>query len=266
MGRSLQQFAGLVLGCAATALATTVLAAPALAEGYREVPKDAIYKTDEQRYGHLRYMGFYASAMQHWNHTRELASFTNLTWIDTANQEKIIARVREAGEVGVGVILSVQAMAFDSEYRLRPDYLHRIASLQQALLAEDLMDHITLVYPVDEPYSHAAKGRQTSRREMRRALEQLNGELETLFPGKPLGVIFSHGEVLRDDFSIPASYDWIGFDCYHSLYDCDGRPQTDHYRKLRKRMTPGQSLMAVPQTWMRNDDYERESWETDKIY
>ncbi len=242
------------------------VAMPALASGYRGVPTDAIFKTPEQRYGHLQYMGFYASAMQHWNFTRELAPFTNLTWVDTIDQQKILARVREAGDAGVGVVLSVQAMTFDSDYRLRPDYLFRLSNLQQALLAEGLMDHITLVYPVDEPFSHAAKRTVNSRDEMREALNTLNRELDTLFPGKPLGVIFSHGEVLRDDFRVPESYDWVGFDCYHSLYDCDGRPQTDHYRKLLKRMTPEQSLMAVPQTWMREDDYERKSWETRELH
>lgn len=239
------------------------LAGPAMASSYQGVPADAIFKSKQQRYGHLKYMGFYASAMQHWNFTRELAPFTNLTWVDTANQEKILARVREARDVGVGVVLSVQPLVFDAEYRLRDDYLYRLSTLQQALLSAGLMDQVTMVYPVDEPYRHASKRASTTRDQIREAIIRVNQELNTLFPGKPLGVIFSHGEVLRDDFQIPESYDWIGFDCYHSLFDCDNRPQTDHYRKLLKRMTPEQSLMAVPQAWVRYDDYEEKSGESE---
>jgi hypothetical protein len=211
-------------------------------------------------------MGFYASAMQHWNFTSELAPFTNLTWVATSNRERIVDRIREAGELGVGVVLSVQPLVFDANYQLRPDYLSNLATLQQRIDAEGLMQHVTMVYPVDEPFSHAADQPANSREQIFEALLLVNRELKTLFPDKPLGVIFSHGEVLRDDFRIPESYDWIGFDCYHSLYDCDGRPQTDHYRKLLQRMTPRQYLMAVPQAWVRYDDYERRGYETRGLY
>lgn len=242
------------------------LAGPAMASSYQGVSADNIYKSKQQRYGHLKYMGFYASAMQHWNFTSELAPFTNLTWVDTSNQDKILARVQEARDAGVGVVLSVQPLVFNADYELRDDYLYRLATLQQSLLSAGLIDQITMVYPVDEPYRHAAKRPATTRGQIRQAIKRVNRELNTLFPGKPLGVIFSHGEVLREDFQIPESYDWIGFDCYHSLFDCDNRPQTDHYRKLLKRMTPEQSLMAVPQAWVRYDDYERESGESEADY
>jgi hypothetical protein len=239
---------------------------PAMASTYQGIPKESIFKSSERRYGHLEYMGFYASAMQHWNFTGELAPFTNLTWIATSNRDLILDRLREAGEKGVGAVLSVQPLIFDAQYRLRPDYLNNLARLQQRIDAEGLTGNITMVYPIDEPYSHAAKLATNSREQMKESLLLVTRELKALFPGKPLGVIFSHGEVLRDDFSIPDSYDWIGFDCYYSLFDCDDRPQTDHYRKLLKRMTPEQSLMAVPQAWVRYADYKRKDYENDKLY
>ena len=54
---------------------------------YAIVPADQVFRTDQERYGHLEYFGFYASAMGHWNFTEELALFTNLTWIHVGSAD-----------------------------------------------------------------------------------------------------------------------------------------------------------------------------------
>ena len=54
---------------------------------YENLPAEQIYSSEQQQYGHLRYFGFYASAMGGWNYTQALARFTNLTWIHLGSAE-----------------------------------------------------------------------------------------------------------------------------------------------------------------------------------
>ena len=111
---------------------SALLSSPAAAlAGYANVEQERIHKGHQGRYGHLEYFGFYASAMRHWNFTAELAPFTNLTWIEVASTDEAVARVAEARDNGVKAVLSVQAFAFDSEYRLKSDYAGTLAELQQ---------------------------------------------------------------------------------------------------------------------------------------
>ncbi len=247
-------------------LALLLLASPAQARGYLDAAPGEIFKTREDRYGHLEYMGYFGSAMRHWNFTAELAPVTNLTWISSRNMDTIIERLRQAELAGVEAVLALEPFLFDSDYRLKPDYLHNLSELQQRIDFEDLGRHIAMLYPVDEPFLRSANSRATNREDMYQALLLVNEDLEALFPGTPLGVIFNHREVFRSDFRIPDSFSWIGMDCYHSLWDCDGRPITDHYRRLLQVMTPEQSLMAVPQAWVKYSDYERGRFEPEELY
>lgn len=234
--------------------------------GYDKVDPDDIYAKKADRYGHLEYFGFYASASQHWNNTQALAGFTNLTWIAASNIDVIVQRMREAETAGVGVVLSLQPFAFNDDFTLRPDYLHRISELQQRLSFEGLTHNITMIYPIDEPLLQAASSNQTNREQMLADLELLNHDARELFPETPLGVIFNHREIVRRSFTVPESYDWIGFDCYQSLYDCNGRPFTELYSDLLDKMTEEQRLMAVPESWVRYRDYERKTLETSNAY
>ena len=240
--------------------------APAQGEGYRGVGADAIYGNAARRFGHLEYVGFYASAQQHWEFTEELAPFTNLTWVSLYSADDIVARISAARDAGVKAVLSVQPHVFDRNFRKKPDYMASLAALQQRLLYEDLIDTVAMIYPVDEPLSHAASSNATSRRQMHADLAEINEAIAALFPGKPVGVILHYSEIFRDSFSIPEGYDWIGFDCYYSLWDCDGKPMTAYYSRLLDYMNPEQRLMAVPETWVRHRDFERRNLESRSMY
>ncbi|MEM1113177.1 MAG: hypothetical protein AAGI11_14795 [Pseudomonadota bacterium] len=254
--RSFPYLAALLLGV----LLST--AAKAQVDNYFEIPGSELFTSKDARYGHLRHVGFYGSAMRHWNFTEELAPFTNLTWIEIRNIDATIERMHEARDAGVNVVLSVQAMVFDSDYLLRDDYLFTLSTLRERIDAEGLEDIILMLYPIDEPLHRAANSRATTRAEMQIAIEQVSGDLKTLFPGKPVGVIYGAGEIFRDDFRVSESYDWVGFNCYDNLWDCKGRPITSYYSKLLEVLTPEQMLIAVPETWMKYSDYEREFWES----
>ena len=237
-------------------------AAPALADGYRQVAPESMYASRDKRYGHLQYMGFYASAMQQWNFTRELAPFTNLTWIALYREDAIVDRLREAREAGVMAVLAVQAHVFDDAFRLREDFAFELQALQQRLEEEGLLDVVAMIYPIDEPFLHAARNSSTNRERMRDDLALVNAEIRALFPDTPIGVILNHREIFREDMAIPESFDWIGMDCYHSLWDCEGKPITAFYSQMLANMAPHQLLMAVPETWVRHDQLERRLFET----
>ncbi|MEH6587043.1 MAG: hypothetical protein V7720_10800 [Halioglobus sp.] len=253
-----------------SALLLTFALAPAAAmapvDNYTQVQSDEIFSRKEQRYGHLEYFGFYASASQHWNNTEELSGFTNLTWIAASNLDIIVQRMQQAENAGVEVVLSLQPFAFHNDFSLRPDYLHRISQLQQRLQYEGLMHNIAMVYPVDEPLLHAASSKNTNRTQIRQDIAQLNHDVSELFPETPIGVIFNHREIVRKGFTVPESYSWIGFDCYASLYDCKGKPFTSLYSDLLKKMSSEQKLIAVPESWMRYRDYQRKDLETSNAY
>ena len=89
---------------------------------YSVLPKEDSFRSAERRYGHVKYFGFYASAMDSWNFTKESAPFTNLTWIHVgsaddpaAATDKIIQRLREARNVGVQAVLSIEPFLFLNE-------------------------------------------------------------------------------------------------------------------------------------------------------
>ena len=235
---------------------------PALADGYGQATPDTVYASRDKRYGHLQYMGFYASAMQHWNFTRELAPFTNLTWVALYREDAIVDRLREARDAGVMAVVAVQAHVFDSAFRLRGDFAFELQALQRRLEEEELLDVVAMIYPIDEPFLHAARNSTTNRDQMRDDLTRVNAEIEDLFPGIPIGVILNHREIFREDMAIPDSFDWIGMDCYHSLWDCEGKPITAFYSEMLANMAPHQLLMAVPETWMRYDHLERRLFES----
>lgn len=252
--------------CAALALFLISLATPSFASSYSDIDSESIYQSKDERYGHLEYVGFYASAMQHWNYTDALAPYTNLTWLAVYDADTIVERIRQAEAAGVKVVLSIQPHLFDQNFQRKPEYANELAELQQRLLYEGLVDNIAMIYPIDEPFLHADRSNHTSRGQMREDLASINHDIKALFPGIPIGVILNHREVSRSGLIIPASYDWIGMDCYQSLWDCDGKPMTALYTRMLERMTPEQMLMAVPETWVRYKDFERRDYESAAAY
>ena len=82
-----------------------------------------------------------------------------------------------------------------------------------------------------------------------------------MFPEKPRGVILSGLELHHRFFRIPPGYDWVGFDCYDSLFEaCESRSFVQLYGRLLAHMTPEQRLMAVPEAWALHGDADRDDW------
>jgi hypothetical protein len=250
----------------ATILSILSTSTAVMARDYVGVPPERVYSDAEQRYSHLAYFGFYASAMRQWNFTEFLSPVTNITWLEMPKIDDVVTRVQEAADNNIQVALSVQPFIFDTSINLKPDYHQTLLELESRLAEEGLTEHIAMVYPIDEPFLRASNSDTTNRGKIYEQLLVVNDELGALFPEIPLGVIFNNKEVIRSEFRIPDGYGWIGFDCYENMYDCKGAPFTHYYSVLLKHMTEDQMLMAIPQTWVKYKDYEQQSWEPDVLY
>jgi hypothetical protein len=245
---------------------------------YANWPEEDVFSSDEERYGHLEYFGFYASAWGSWNFTQELAPFTNLTWIhvgstnDIASSiQHIIQRAAEARDAGVQATISIEQFLFTGEKgRLRSDTEIEdfLVELRAQLEFNDLLDTVAMIYPKDEPVRELIKDRDPNfieqyitgeaYDEIYEDLLHLNDLIKLAFPEKPIGVILSGFELHHKFFSIPENYDWVGFDCYRNLFkSCDGKSFVEHYSHLLEHMQPHQRLIAVPQAWAVNEEFDQ---------
>jgi len=262
------------------AMALFCSAGNALAQ-YAGVADSDVFRTDQRRYGHLQYFGFYASAMGHWNYTQELAPWTNLTWIHVGSAadeagaiDAMVLRMQEAREAGVQAVLSIESFLFQNQRgdpRPEADIEDFLVELRARLEFEGLLETLLMIYPKDEPFREFVRYRDPSfieqyvtgevYEDIHRDLVQVNGAVKLVFPDTPIGVILSGYELHHRFFSIPENYDWVGFDCYDSLFrSCDDRSFVDHYRHLLNHMQPHQQLMAVPETWVENENMGRADW------
>jgi len=255
-------------------------AGSALAQ-YAAVPDLDVFSTDQRRYGHLQYFGFYASAMGHWNFTQELAPYTNLTWIHVGSVadeagaiEAMVERMREARDAGVQAVLSIESFVFANlRGDLRPDadIEDFLVELRARLEFEGLLETLLMIYPKDEPFREFVHYRDPNfieqyitgevYEDIHEVLVQANSLIKLVFPDTPIGVILSGYNLHHRFFSIPENYDWVGFDCYDNLFrSCDDRSFVEHYRRLLAFMQPHQRLMAVPETWVENENMGRADW------
>jgi len=248
---------------------------------YSALPKEDMFRSPEKRYGHLEYFGFYASAMDSWNFTGELAPFTNLTWIHvgsaddpSAATEKIIQRLSEARDAGVQAALSIEPFLFLNErgdLRSDSEITDFLVELRAHIEYENLLDTVAMIYPKDEPFREFVRHRNPPfykqyitgevYLDIHESLTHVNDLIKLGFPEKPIGVILSGHKLFHKFFSIPENYDWVGFDCYANLFSsCDDRSFVQQYAQLLKFMQPHQRLMAVPETWALNETLNRADW------
>ena len=139
---------------------------------YASIPEADLFRTDEQRYDHLEYFGFYASAMAHWNYTEDLAPCTNLTWIHDGSAadeagaiDAMVERMRQARDAGVQAVLSLEPFLFANKRGdLRPDVDTEgfLVELRARLESEELLDTLLMIYPKDEPFREFVRYRDPS--------------------------------------------------------------------------------------------------------
>ncbi len=199
---------------------------------YADWPEEDLFTSDDERYGHLEYFGFNASAMYNWNFTEDLAPFTNLTWIHvgsasdpTAATEQFIQRVGEARDAGVQATLSIEPFLFtERKGKLRPDVdiENFLVEFRARLELNELLDTVAMIYPMDEPFRVLIDKRNPNfieeyitgkvYDEIHEDLVHVNDLIKLAFPEKPTGVTLSGYKLHHKFFSIPENYDWVGLD------------------------------------------------------
>ena len=168
---------------------------------------------------HLKYFGYYASAMEgagqgdYVTETHQKMN-ANITMIASNNLEYIKAKLILAKSLKMKVILSNQSFLFDEKYNVRNDLTDwgKLSNLiQEYIVGED--PTIVAFYPMDEPYSNA-EYRGVDNQFMKNSLEKAGDIMKSYFPKTPLAVIFAASEIYKGDFSLPRNYDWFSFDLY----------------------------------------------------
>jgi hypothetical protein len=261
-------------------LILTFVSGPALAQ-YENWPETDLFDAAGERYGHLEYFGFYASAMGGWNFTAELAPFTNLTWIKTGSASDkeaaitaMLSRLKQAKGSGVKAVLDIEYFLFQDEQgtpRPASEIEDFLIELRAHIELEGLLDTLVMIYPKDEPFRNFVDARDPKfiskyvtgkvYLDVHADLFLVNELVKLVFPETPIGVILSGYDLQHRFFSIPENYDWIGFDCYDDLFHgCEDRSFVEQYTRLLEFMQPDQRLMAVPETWAKNSDLNLADW------
>ncbi len=248
---------------------------------YENLPASQLLDKEQDRYSHLKYFGFYASAMESWNYTEALAGFTNLTWIHVGTGvvqaeaiAEVLRRLQEADDAGVQAVLSIEPFLFKNdkgEFRPDSEIEEFLVELRARIELAGLLDTVAMIYPKDEPIRELVNARKPNfydqyvsgkvYKDIHRDLKRVNALIKLVFPDTPIGVIFSGYVLHQKFFSIPENYDWVGFDCYDNLFKaCNGKSFVQSYRYLLDYMQPHQKLMAVPETWATNENLHRVDW------
>jgi hypothetical protein len=230
---------------------------------YQNTPDKDVFQTDP--YGHLKYFGFYASAMGGWNFTQEISPFTNLTWIAVWTNQERVKRIRQAKEVNVKAVLDISRILFGDNSD--PCYLRDTFDIEEELIdlrarleEEDLMDSLAVIFTKDEPYRECKRHRDLdwkdeyvdfdTMKEIYQILDYSARMAKDVFPEVAIGVNFSGYDLFDPEWRIPESYDWIGYDCYQNLFEsCRKGSAKQIYYKLLNYMKPHQKLFAIPEVW-----------------
>jgi hypothetical protein len=241
---------------------------------YQNTPDKDVFQTDP--YGHLKYFGFYASAMGSWNFTQEISPFTNLTWIHVWTNQERVRRIKQAKEVNVKAVIAISRILFGENER--PCYLRTNAEIEDELIdlrarleEEDLLDSVAMIFTKDEPFRECKRHRDLewkdeyvdhdTMKEIYQILDYAARIVKDVFPEIPAGVNFSGYDLFDREWGIPPAYDWIGYDCYGNLSSqCSNGSAKGIYYKLLDYMKPHMKLMAIPEAWINGGRETDPNW------
>ena len=120
---------------------------------------------------------------------------------------------------------------------------------------------IVAIYPFDEPYWNALKRRSLDKlplnsaatsvmRDREKGLQIAAERLHDNFPQVPLIYVEAY-PLITPSLEVPTGYDLLGFDCYQSFENCHGKSIAEYASIMEKKLRAGQSLVFVPQGFLR---------------
>ncbi|WP_431685557.1 hypothetical protein [Hahella sp. NBU794] len=165
-----------------------------------------------------------------------------------------LAKVVEAKVKGKKVALHLTNIMFDEVKGLFSDLeLDRcLWRLKDQMNKYDLNDTVVAMFPLDEPYvQYKAKGFGSGGQ----IVEYINKgalRIHLMWPGVNVALNYSFDTIKRETYIVPASLDWVGFNCYGQFLSCNGAPiygrEDSYIMKLSSKMHAGQQLILYPQT------------------
>lgn len=204
---------------------------------------------------HLRFFGYYFGG----DYVDETAGHSNLAWI-YGNEEN---RLQRARELGMTPVVDVSRYFLDGNLRLRADFREQWAAFQERI--RPWADMGIVYYPQDEPYYRRAEAharelggvqfyteamRTEDIRVMAAELEIINRTIKETTGGAATAVIWDIPTLDRPDFTLPAGFDFVAFDCYGSWDDCSAAGDVEATtHRLRSLMSPGQRMFLVPDAY-----------------
>ena len=212
---------------------------------------------------HIQQFGYYGCAMNGvgtGDYINEVAPISNVVWVRWGTNDELLAKVQNAHQQGLGVILMVQNLFFPwASSALYADEPSGPRTRFEAVwsLLEPYQSTIKGFYVFDEPFwnNATADGTWTSvpDAQLKSNLTWVAGELHSVAPGVPCIIIFAYTEVSRPEFFselLPSEIDWIGFDCYLA-YGAEGTADKvqGYFDSFVQFKDPSQKIVLVPDAW-----------------
>lgn len=166
---------------------------------------------------HLKYFGFYASAMQgagSGDYLLETNRYmhANLAFIASDDINFVLEKLEKAKSLGMKAVVWTQPFLLDQNLHVTNN-LTLWSEFSQKISPYVFSNDPTIVafYILDEPYSN---GESWGIPYIKRNLEAAGAISKQYFPTVPLAVIFAASEVYKGGFSLPENFDWFSFDNY----------------------------------------------------
>lgn len=198
---------------------------------------------------HLKYFGFYASSMAGLKDVaEEISGFSNISWVaDRGGGE--VARIEYAKKYNLKVVVDVERMFFDENFRLYPDHVARWNTFADSVRPYVNDGTIVAFYPLDEPFT-AKKMKLAGQNKQERVvtLEQVGAVIKGSFSDVAIGMVLGGDQ--WSGYIVPYNFDWIGYDVYDCWENCSGHSYEELYGRLVSNLRrPDQRIMMVPDTW-----------------
>ena len=206
---------------------------------------------------HVQQFGYYASAVSgvgSGDYIDAVAPISNVVFVRDGNQDTLIAKVKNARDHGLGVVLVVENLFFPwaSSHLYTDSRTSRFDGLWTALA--QYRSTIKGFYLYDEPFLNNAvtdgSWATVSDADLTSNLNWAASYLHSVAPEIPSISIFSYPEIARTNFFstlLPKSINWIGFDCYVAFGSaCSTEAVQADFNNFARYKDPSEKIVLVP--------------------
>jgi hypothetical protein len=203
---------------------------------------------------------------------------TNVGWVRGSSDADDIARLAKLRSLGMGAVLDLQRVFFKSQEEplcganvsvLQSDASQfttaeiqsRWSSYRSQIASFIATNTVTAFHPIDEPYQASRASNQPcaavavrnywTYHQMLTRLNEIANIIRATDPGAMIALTLKMTELNWMDEPgsntanlnlLPASFKWVGYDCYGSWSNCDGKSIPAALAQIKRKMTLNQKL------------------------